>query len=100
MSRKSSQNTSSCVLCQRDLPLTFHHVIPRFVHKKRWVKKAFTAEQLQEGLWMCRPCHSAIHRFIGHADLARQYRTVADLLGHEQVHRYVLWSRKQRRSIK
>ncbi len=93
-------NVSDCVLCKRELPLTFHHVIPKLVQKRRWVKELHTATQLQEGIWVCKPCHSAIHRFIEHADLAREYHTVGRLLSHEELGKFVRWSQKQRRPKK
>ncbi|KAG2432502.1 hypothetical protein HXX76_008847 [Chlamydomonas incerta] len=50
-----------CVMCGRQMPLTFHHLIPRDVHAK-YKRRALTAEQLNRGIDVCRPCHSAIHR--------------------------------------
>ena len=89
-----------CVLCERDLILTYHHLIPKLMHKRRWVKELYTTEQLQEGIWVCKPCHSAIHRFIPHGELARTFHTVDQLLTHEDLGRFVRWSSKQRRTKK
>ena len=87
-----------CVLCERDLPLTFHHLIPKLMHKRRWVKELYKTEQMHEGIWVCKPCHSAIHRFIDHADLARTFHTVEQLKSHEELGKFVRWSAKQRRT--
>lgn len=89
-----------CVLCERDLPLTFHHVIPKLVHKRRWVKERYSPEELQTGIWVCKPCHSAIHRFIEHADLARSFHTIEQLKSHEDLGKFIRWSTKQRRPKK
>ena len=89
--------SDACVLCNRSLPLTFHHVIPKLVHKRRWVRQLYSSEQLQEGIWVCKPCHSAIHRFIDHAELARSFHTVEQLKSHEELGKFVRWSSKQRR---
>ncbi len=96
--RKSSPET--CALCARDLPLTFHHVIPRLMHKRRWVKELFEPAQLQEGIWVCKPCHSAIHRFIDHAELAKDFHTVDALMAHEELGKFVRWSAKQHKRKK
>ena len=87
----------ACVLCNRSLPLTFHHVIPKLIHKRRWVRQQHSSEQLQEGIWVCKPCHSAIHRFIDHAELARSFHTVEQLKSHEDLGPYIRWSSNQRR---
>jgi hypothetical protein len=96
MSRRNQQDQTICALCLRELPLTFHHLIPRLTHKKKWVKAQF-AERLQDGIWVCRSCHSAIHRFIPHVDLARTYHTLDALFQHEELGKYVRWSQTQRR---
>ena len=96
--RKTSP--SNCVLCHRELPLTFHHVIPKLVQARRWVKELYTVEEMHEGIWVCKPCHSAIHRFIDHADLARDFHTVEQLMSHEDLGKFVRWSSKQRRTKK
>ena len=95
MSRKP-QDLDKCMLCLRELPLTFHHLIPRLMHKKKWVKQSLP-HRLQDGIWVCHGCHSAIHRFIPHADLARTFHSVEALMLHEDLGKFVLWSRMQRR---
>lgn len=34
----------TCDLCQREQPLTFHHLIPVCLHKNKWFKKNYTRE--------------------------------------------------------
>ena len=96
MSRRTIQDQTTCALCLRELPLTFHHLIPRLMHKKKWVKAQF-AEHLHDGIWVCRSCHSAIHRFIPHVELARKHHTLLTLLQHEDLGKFVRWSQTQRR---
>ena len=85
-----------CVLCDRDRPVTFHHLIPRTLHRKRWAKVQFDRADLQAGIWVCRDCHDAIHRFIPHRELAESYRTLASLQDHPELAKFVMWIRKQR----
>lgn len=38
--------------------------------------------------WLCRQCHSFVHRVAGNAELAREWFTVERLLGREDVGRW------------
>ena len=82
-------------LCARSHPLTFHHSIPRALHKKRWVKRRFTPEDRLDGIWLCRDCHDAVHRFISHRELAESFRSLSALQGHPEVRKFVAWIAKQ-----
>ena len=87
-----SSRTDACELCERSwIPLSYHHLIPRFVHdkavKRGWHKK----EDLQNVAWLCGACHRFVHSFRGHEDLAREYYTVELLLEAEEVRRFVAW---------
>ena len=84
-----------CVLCGREQPLTFHHVIPRTLHRKRWVKARFSVSALQSGLWLCRDCHDAVHRFISHRELAESFHSLEALRGHPEVAKFVAWVARQ-----
>lgn len=86
---------ATCELCRRDLELTFHHLIPRTLHSKKWFKKTFTADQLNSGAYLCRDCHDAIHRFIPEKVLGTDYNTVEKLLTHEKVADFVVWVSKR-----
>ena len=78
-----------CVLCERDMPLTFHHLIPRTTHKKMLKRTQLTKKELNQGIMVCRPCHSAIHRFIDEETMALQYNTLERLLEHERVQSWI-----------
>lgn len=98
--RKVSSDQKDCQLCTRELPLSFHHLIPRLTHKRRWVQQEYSSEELQRGIWVCSPCHSALHRFIEHMDLAKTYNSLESLRSHEELGKFVRWSQKQRRAKK
>ncbi|MBT8115304.1 MAG: hypothetical protein KJP04_07980 [Arenicella sp.] len=61
-----------CPLCQRLTHLTFHHFVPRKVHRRAHFKKHFTKDQLNQGVAVCRQCHSGIHRFYDEMHLAKR----------------------------
>eukprot|EP00188_Purpureofilum_apyrenoidigerum_P000629 Plantae.Rhodophyta-Purpureofilum_apyrenoidigerum.ctg12885.p1 GENE.Plantae.Rhodophyta-Purpureofilum_apyrenoidigerum.ctg12885~~Plantae.Rhodophyta-Purpureofilum_apyrenoidigerum.ctg12885.p1 ORF type:complete len:217 (-),score=53.06 Plantae.Rhodophyta-Purpureofilum_apyrenoidigerum.ctg12885:640-1290(-) len=84
-----------CELCEREMPLTRHHVIPRAVHKE-YRKKGFSMETLSSTINICRPCHSAIHKFIPVKDMAAEYNTVEKLLEVESVRKFIEWNSKQK----
>jgi len=78
------------------MDLTFHHLVPRSQHKRAWCKRRFDKQARQQGIDVCRDCHSAFHRFVSEADLARNHHTLEDLLAHEQIGRFVRWVATQR----
>ncbi len=42
-----------CILCERTVPLTFHHLIPRTTHKRTYNKDK-DVKELNTGVWICR----------------------------------------------
>ncbi|KAL2210898.1 hypothetical protein CC79DRAFT_1366274 [Sarocladium strictum] len=87
----------ACEICGRDwIPLSYHHLIPRFVHdkavKRGWHKK----EDLQNVAWLCGACHRFVHSWRNHEELAREYYTVELLLEEEEVRRFAAWAGKLR----
>lgn len=50
----SSTRTSECEICEREVPLTYHHLIPRSTHAKVLKKKWHPESQLNSVAWLCR----------------------------------------------
>ena len=82
-----------CEMCERTLPLTRHHLIPRRMHK-RYKKKGYTTEFLNTCAMICRACHSCVHRVHPHEILAAQFNTVEKLMEDEDIARFVRWVAK------
>ena len=83
---------TECETCGRDwVPLTYHHLVPRFVHAKALKRGWHREEDLQAAAWLCRACHSFVHRFAGHEELAREYYTVERLLAQEEIRSFAAW---------
>ncbi|KAH6653783.1 hypothetical protein BKA67DRAFT_563153 [Truncatella angustata] len=83
---------AACELCDRDwIPLTYHHLIPRFVHAKAIKRGWHREENLQRVAWLCRACHSFVHQFASHEDLARYYYTVDLLLDQNEIVQFAKW---------
>lgn len=88
-------DSARCALCGRQLPLTFHHLIPKSQHHRRWCQKAYTREQMAQGIDVCRACHGAIHRFIDCKTLGQAHHTRALLLEHTDLRNFVRWVARQ-----
>lgn len=50
----SKTRTTECEICERAVPLTYHHLIPREVHAKVLKKKWHPEEMLGSVAWLCR----------------------------------------------
>ncbi|TFK51263.1 hypothetical protein OE88DRAFT_1659136 [Heliocybe sulcata] len=96
----SATRTTECELCGREVPLTYHHLIPRSTHPKVLKKKWHPEEMLNSVAWLCRPCHSAVHRVASNEDLARSYYTLDLLLEREDIQKWARYASKQRYGVK
>lgn len=50
----SRTRTKECEICEREVPLTYHHLIPREVHNKALKKKWHPEAMLNSVAWLCR----------------------------------------------
>lgn len=50
----SKTRTTECEICERDVPLTYHHLIPRETHAKVLKKKWHPEAMLNSVAWLCR----------------------------------------------
>ncbi|GAM86411.1 hypothetical protein ANO11243_044250 [Dothideomycetidae sp. 11243] len=84
--------STECELCERtQLPLTYHHLIPRQMHAKA-VKRGWVKDwELQKVAWLCRACHSFVHRHASNEELARELNSVENLLQRVEVRAWVAW---------
>ena len=44
----------TCELCGARRELTFHHLIPRKVHRRAFFRRTYDREELQRGAFFCR----------------------------------------------
>lgn len=92
-------NDSICELCEREIELTKHHLIPRTTHKKAYVTKHFSKDECNQNvLWVCRDCHNQIHASISEPELAKHYYTKELLLEEPSIKKFVEWVRKRKPS--
>lgn len=88
----SATRADACEICERDwIPLTYHHLIPRSTHE-RVLKRGWHEEwELNRVAWLCRACHSFVHRLASNEELAREWHTVERLLDREDVRSWAGW---------
>jgi hypothetical protein len=86
-----------CELCDREKPLTFHHLIPKAVHRRNRYQKRYTKDDLRSrGISVCRLCHAGIHDLLSEKELAESYTTKELLLAHAALARHIAWVKKQK----
>lgn len=96
---------NACQMCQRSMPLTFHHLFPKKIHKRiqeRTYKghsesKGIPKDELRTcGIMICRPCHSALHRTFDHEHLAKHLNSLGAILADERMQSWISYAAKQK----
>ena len=88
-----STRTSACEICERDwIPLTYHHLIPKGVHAKVLKRSWHDEHVLNSVAWLCRACHSFVHRMASNEVLAREWYTVEKICEREDVRKRAQWA--------
>ena len=89
--------TNACEICERDwVPLTYHHLIPRQVHAKVLKRGWHEEQRLNSVAWLCRACHSFVHRMASNEELAREWFTVDRICEREDVQKWAQWVQRVR----
>ena len=70
--RKRGAKIGCCPCCSRTVPLTFHHLVPKKVHRRNRYKKLYSKNDLNRGVYLCRRCHKGIHRTFDELTLAEK----------------------------
>ncbi|KAJ7128697.1 hypothetical protein C8R44DRAFT_616091 [Mycena epipterygia] len=96
----SSTRAKECEICEREIPLTYHHLIPRSTHAKAVKKKWHPTSMLNSVAWLCRPCHTMVHHVATNEELAQRYYSVSLLLEREDIQRWGKYASKQRFGIR
>ncbi|PIA97980.1 hypothetical protein CB0940_05562 [Cercospora beticola] len=88
----AASRPDGCEICQREhLPLTCHHLIPRAIHAKA-VKRGWHKEwELNKVAWLCRACHSYVHRIASNEELGKELYSVELLMEREDVQKWSIW---------
>ncbi len=99
MNRKQIQKIGTCPCCGRRSRLTFHHLIPRKLHRRTRFKKQYTKSQLNEGIFICRLCHNGIHDRYTEMQLAKQFSSLESLTSDALLKKHFDWVARQKRQL-
>jgi len=92
----------SCELCDRPAFLTVHHLFPRSEHAYIIARPPDDVIVSKQSLlithiaYLCRPCHSAVHRIADNRKLATELFTVDRLAEDPEVIKWVGYQAKQK----
>lgn len=89
--------TAPCPFCRRSLSLTFHHLVPRKLHRRPRFRRQYSREALGRGIYVCRDCHDAIHRSYDEMALAQGFDVPEKLAADPALQRHFTWLSRQRR---
>ncbi|KZS88521.1 hypothetical protein SISNIDRAFT_470132 [Sistotremastrum niveocremeum HHB9708] len=92
----TSTRTKECEICEREIKLTYHHLIPKSTHEKVKKRGWHPEDQLGSVAWLCRPCHNVVHHGSSGEELARYYYTVEKLLERPDIEKWRRYAAKQR----
>lgn len=93
----ASSRPEGCEICDRtQLPLTYHHLIPRETHNKVLKRKWHPEFELNKVAWLCRACHSFVHRVASNEELAKSYYSIELLFEREDVRKWAIWASRVR----
>ena len=93
MARSAEQG---CQCCHRQVPLTFHHLIPKKAHRRKRFKNNYSKQQLHAGVRVCRLCHRGIHRTYDELTLAKDFNSLASLVADPVLQKHFQWASKQK----
>jgi hypothetical protein len=93
---KYTTKPDACVMCERKVSLTFHHLIPRKMHRRTFFRKNYTRSDLAAGIWICRKCHSGLHRLYDEMTLAKHFFTLELVKADPAIQKHIGWVAKQK----
>ncbi|MEM1144315.1 MAG: hypothetical protein AAF671_12295 [Pseudomonadota bacterium] len=96
MNALSDAASEHCATCGRKMRLTFHHLIPRKMHRRNFFRRNYDKQYLNRGIRICTPCHRGIHQRFDEMTLAKHYDTLEKLLADEALARHFAWVARQK----
>ncbi|MEE4278749.1 MAG: hypothetical protein V2I82_09830 [Halieaceae bacterium] len=90
------QRPEHCATCGRVTALTFHHLIPRKLHRRPRFRRLFSREELNRGIHVCRACHRGIHRSYDEMTLGQQLNSLDRLRADPVLTRHFAWVARQK----
>lgn len=91
-----NRRAGECPLCGRFITLTFHHLIPKKLHRRTRYRKNYSKAELNSGVWVCRLCHDGIHDHHDEMILAKRFYTIDRLKADPNIQRHCEWVARQK----
>lgn len=85
-----------CPACRRETLLSFHHLIPKKVHRREFFRKRYDRQHLALGIYVCRLCHDGIHSRFDEMTLAKQFSDPGKLLAEPSLQSHFDWVARQK----
>ena len=95
-SRRAEVASKVCAGCRQHRQLTFHHLIPKKLHRRVHFRRRYSKAQLNVGVDVCRDCHKGIHRLYDEMTLAKRFSSSEMLLGDPALQKHFAWVAKLR----
>ncbi len=94
--KPSADPDKNCATCGRAVPLTFHHLIPRKLHRRAHYRRHYDREALNRGILVCRRCHNGIHKRYDETTLAKHFASIESLRSDPDLARHFAWVARQK----
>lgn len=94
-----ASSNSGCEMCERQMRLTRHHLIPRTMHTK-YARMGHSKEHLATTISICRACHSVVHRLYPVEVLAASFHTLELILQDASVQKWIAYARTSKKETK
>eukprot|EP01060_Flectonema_neradi_P030467 TRINITY_DN443_c0_g1_i1.p1 TRINITY_DN443_c0_g1~~TRINITY_DN443_c0_g1_i1.p1 ORF type:complete len:213 (+),score=53.75 TRINITY_DN443_c0_g1_i1:49-639(+) len=88
--------SGECEMCEREAPITRHHVHPLKVHDYAINHLGRTKKECHFTIGICRPCHNMVHKLADHKTLAEKFNTTEKILADPSIYKFVCWAKNQK----
>lgn len=85
-----------CPLCQREVTLTFHHLTPKKLHRRKFYRKRMDRLERNRGIAICRLCHDGIHDIYDESTLGKHFNSLEKLQQDAALQRHFAWVARQK----
>lgn len=85
----------NCELCNRELHITKHHLIPKSKSRTKRGRKRYTKNRCSETIDICRPCHDNIHNNFKESTLEIYINTLELLKQQPEISSFTEWIKKR-----
>ncbi len=93
---RGGESDAPCPLCGRTCALTFHHLIPKKMHRRTRYRKRYDRQRRAAGIAICRLCHDGIHDLYDEQTLAERFTDIEALRSDPAIRRHCAWVARQK----